>query len=167
MNTVIRALFFASAFAPAVFVSALLQLIDVGGTVAVLSWISASTLACLLPLLIVMAGSQQVEQLPFVAKKVDSQDWLVVVFVVTYFIPLVTKVQDLQVFVPIFLVASIILATLDAIPCHPVLHLFRFRFYKVEAANGMIYTLITRRRILSASDLRTVKQLSPQLLLET
>lgn len=166
MNTVIRSLFFVSAFAPAVFVSALLQLVEVGGTVAVFSWISASTLACLLPLLILMAASRQSEQLRFVAKKVDSQDWLVVVFVVTYFVPLVTKIQDLHVFVPIFLVASVILATLDAIPCHPVLHLFRFRFYKVEAANGMVYTLITRRRILSASDLQTVQQLSPQLLLE-
>ena len=166
MNTVIRSLFFVSAFAPAVFVSALLQLVEVGGTEAVFSWVSASILACLLPLLILMAASRQSEELRFVAKKVDSQDWLVVVFVVTYFVPLVTKIQDLNVFVPIFLVASVILATLDAIPCHPVLHLFKFRFYKVEAANGMVYTLITRRCILSASDLQTVKQLSPQLLLE-
>ncbi len=167
MNTVIRTLFFVSAFAPAILVSAILQFADVGGTIHVLSWFSASILACLLPLLIVMAASKQEAVLPFSAKKVDSQDWLLVVFVVSYFIPLVTKVQDLQVFVPIFLVASIILASLDAIPCHPVLHLFRFRFYKVEALNGMVYTLITRRRILSASDIRSVKQLSPQLLLET
>ncbi|MEN9902246.1 MAG: hypothetical protein RL651_910 [Pseudomonadota bacterium] len=166
MNTVIRSLFFASAFAPAVLVSAFLQLVEVGGTVVVFSWIFASTLTCLLPLLIIKAASRQSEQLQFVAKKIDSQDWLVVVFVVTYFIPLVTKIQDLQVFVPIFLVASVILATLDAIPCHPVLHLFRFRFYKIEAVNGMVYTLIARRRILSSSDLQTVKQLSPQLLLE-
>ena len=166
MNSVIRTLFFLSAFAPAVLVSAVLQLVEVGGTVEALSWISASLFACLLPLLVLKAASQRSEQLPFSARKVESQDWLLVVFVVSYFLPLVTKIQDLQVFVPIAVVSAVVLATLDAIPCHPVLHFFRYRFYKVEGTNGTVYTLITRRRLLSAADIKMVRQLSPQLLME-
>lgn len=166
MNNLIRTAFFLSAFAPAVLVSAVLQFIEIGGTTEVLFWISASSIACLLPLFVVTAASRMSEQLPFTAKKVESQDWLLVVFVVSYFLPLVTKVQDLQVFVPIIVVAAALLATLDAIPCHPVLHFLHYRFYKVEGANGAVYVLITRRRLLSAADIKHVRQLSPQLLME-
>lgn len=166
MNTVIRTFFFLSAFAPAVFVSAVLQFVEIGSKTEVLSWMTASLIACLLPLLVLRAASQRSEQLPFVAKKVESQDWLLVVFVVSYFIPLVAKIQDLQIFAPVFVVAAVLLATLDAIPCHPLLHAFRYRFYKVEGANGVVYTLIARRRLLTAADIKKVKQLSPQLLME-
>lgn len=166
MNGVIRTLFFMSAFAPAVLVSAVLQFIDVGGKREIYGWLVASLLACLFPLLIVKLAYQKAEQIPFAAKKVESQDWLLVVFVVSYFIPLVTKVQDLQIFVPIFAIGAVLLATLEAIPCHPVLHFMRYRFYKVEGVNGTVYTFISRRRILTASDIKTVKQLSPQLIME-
>lgn len=167
MNTIIRTLFFISAFAPAVLISAMLQFANIGGTTAILTWMSASLVACLLPFLLLRAAVQLSENLPFIAKKIESQDWLLVVFVVTYFIPLVTKTPDLQVFVPIFCVAAVVLSTLDAIPCHPILQLFQYRFYKVEGANGTVYTLITRRRLLTAADIKNVRQLSPQLLLES
>jgi hypothetical protein len=166
MNGLIRTIFFLSAFAPAVLVSAVLHFVEVGGTVEVLSWIAASSIACVFPLLVVKAATQRSAQLPFAAKKIESQDWLLVVFVVSYFLPLITKTQDLQVFIPIFLMAAVLLATLDAIPCHPVLHVMRYRFYKVEGHNGTVYTLITRRRLLSAADIKNVRQLSPQLLME-
>lgn len=88
-----------------------------------------------------------------------------VVFVVSYFIPLVTKLEDLQILALISVVAAVILATVEAIPYHPILHVFSYGFYKVEGANGMVYILISRRRLLSAVDIKSVRQLSPQLLL--
>lgn len=166
MNGVIRTIFFLSAFAPAALVSALLHLWDVGETTEVVGWIIASSIACVIPFLLLNAATQLSAQLPFSAKKVESQDWLLIVFVVSYFIPLVTKIQDRQVFILIFGAAAIVLSTMDALPCHPVMHLFRYRFYKVEGANGMIYTLITRRRLLTAADIKHVRQLSPILLME-
>lgn len=166
MNTLIRTLFFLSAFAPAVFVSAFVQFIEIGGSTEIFSWLIASVLGCLFPILIVMAAARKSAELSFAAKKIESQDWLLVVFVVSYFLPLVSKVQDLQVFLPIFFAAAVILATIDAIPCHPILHIFSYRFYKVEGVNGAVYTLITRRRLLTASDIKRVRQLSPQLLME-
>lgn len=165
MNSVVRILLFVSALAPAALVAALAQARSIGTTRDVVSWIVASCLACLLPLLLVQLAARSAERLPFAAKKVESQDWLLVGVVVSYFLPLALKITDLWTFVPIVLLAAVLLATLDAIPCHPVLHVFRYRFYKVEGSNGIVYTMISRRPLLTASDIRVVKQLTPQLLL--
>ena len=166
MNVIIRTLFFLSAIAPAVVLSGAAQVYKHGGTTLVYGWIAAGAIACVFPFLIIRAAATQTEALAFSAKKVDSQDWLLVVFVVSYFIPLISNLEDLQVLALVAIVAAILLATLDAIPCHPMLHVFRYRFYKVEGVNGMVYTLISRRKLLSAADIRSVRQLSTQLLLE-
>lgn len=52
------------------------------------------------------------------------------------------------------------------IPSHPILYLFRFRFYKIESEEGMVYTLITRRQILSPKNIKTVKIISSGMLME-
>jgi len=166
MNIIIRTLFFVSAIAPAVVVSGAAQIYKHGELNQTFGWIAAGALACVFPFLVIRAAATQAEKLTFVAKKVDSQDWLFVAIVVSYFIPLISNLQDLQVLALIVVVAAALLATLDAIPCHPVLHVFRYRFYKVEGVNGMVYTLISRRKLLSAADIKTVRQLSTQLLLE-
>lgn len=166
MNTVIRTLFFLSAIAPAVVVSAAAQIYKQGGSAEACGWIAAGALACIFPFLVIRAAARQTEMLAFSAKKIDSQDWWLVVFVVSYFIPLITKLEDLQMLAWILVVAAVLLATLEAVPCHPMLHVLRYRFYKVEGANGMVYTLISRRRLLSPADIKSVRQLSPQLLLE-
>ena len=166
VNTIIRTLLFLSAFAPAVVVSAVAQFNKQGGSTEIYGWIAAGALACIFPFLVIRAAAVQTEVLAFKAKKIDSQDWLLVVFVVSYFIPLITKLDDLQMLAWVSVVAAVLLATLEAIPCHPLLHVLRYRFYKVEGDNGMVYTLISRRRLLSAADIKSVRQLSPQLLLE-
>lgn len=166
MNQILRSLLFASSLAPAILVSALAQLSSVGATYQVLGWIAASTLACLLPLLVMVEASRRSAVLAFSAKKVESQDWLIVAFVVSYFVPLITKIGSLEVLGWILLIAFVLASTLDAIPVHPVLHLFRYRFYKVEGSNGTVYILITRRPLLSAADIKKVRQLSPQLLMD-
>ena len=166
MNAALRTLFFLSAIAPAVVLSAAAQIFEQGGSTQAYGWIAAGALACVFPFLVIRAVATQAEVLAFSAKKVESQDWLLVVFVVSYFIPLITNLQDLQILALIAIVAAVLLATLDAIPCHPLLHVFRYRFYKVEGANGMVYTLISRRKLLSATDIKLVRQLSTQLLLD-
>lgn len=166
MNAIIRTLFFLSAIAPAVVVSAAAQIYKHGGSAQAYGWIAAGALACVFPFLVIRAASSQAQVLAFSAKKIDSQDWLFVAIVVSYFIPLISNLEDLQVLALIVVVAAVLLATLDAIPCHPMLHVLRYRFYKVEGANGMVYTLISRRKLLSAADIKSVRQLSSQLLLE-
>ena len=166
MNAIIRTLFFLSAIAPAVVVSAAVHLYKKGGSNDTYGWVAAGALACVFPFLVIRAAVTQTASLDFSAKKIDSQDWLLVVFVVSYFIPLITKLEDLQMLALISIIAAVLLATLEAIPCHPILHVFRYRFYKVEGVNGMVYTLISRRSLLSAADIKSVRQLSPLLLLE-
>lgn len=166
VNGLIRTLLFTSALAPAVLVSATLRWSRAGADAEVLAWIAASALACVLPILVVKGAERQLATMPFAAKKVESQDWFLVVFVASYFVPLVARVDDLYIFAAVFLIAGVILATLEAVPCHPVLHAMRYRFYKVEGANGTVYTFISRRRLLAAADITLVRQLSPQLLMD-
>lgn len=166
MNAVIRTLFFLSAFAPAVVIAAAAHAFRGLGSPELYGWLTAGALACVLPFLVIQAAYRQIEVLAFSAKKVESQDWLLIVFVVSYFVPLVTSLQDLSALALLTGVAAVLLATLDAVPCHPILHIFRFKFYKVEGVNGMVYILISRRKLLSAVDVKFVRQLSSQLLLE-
>lgn len=166
MNAIIRTLFFLSAIAPAMVLSAAALLYKQGGSTELYGWIAAGSFACIFPFLVIRAAAAQTELLAFGAKKIESQDWVLVVFVVSYFVPLITRLEDLQMLALISVVAAVILATLEAIPCHPMLHVLRYRFYKVEGANGMVYTLISRRRLLTAADIKSVRQLSSQLLLE-
>lgn len=165
MNTVIRTLFLLSAFAPAVVLTAAAQVYKNGSSAQAWGWIGAGALACVFPLLVMAAARRQLQVLHFSAKKVESQDWVLVTILISYFLPFITNMSDLSVLAMLLVVAAVILATMEAIPGHPVLHAFRYRFYKVEGANGMIYILISRRKLLSAADIKSVRQLSPQLLM--
>lgn len=166
MNIIIRTLFFLSAIAPAVVMSAAAQIYKHGGSTPAYGWIAAGTLACVFPFFVIRAATSQAEVLAFSARKIESQDWIFVVIIVSYFIPLITNLTDLKLFALVIFIVAVLLATLSAIPCHPVLHLSGYRFYKVEGINGMVYTLISRRKLLSAADIKSVRQLSTQLLLE-
>jgi hypothetical protein len=166
MNGFVRTLLFVSAIAPAVLVAALLQWWDLGLTFPVAGWLAASAIACIFPFLVIVTAARRSATLPFSAKKVESQEWILVGVVFSYFLPLILKVKDPETITTIVVVAGFLLATLDAIPSHPVLHLFRYRFYKAEGTNGVVYVLITRRRLLTAADIKNVQQLSPNLLLE-
>jgi hypothetical protein len=166
MNSVLRTAFFTSAFAPALLISVGAQIYDTGFAAQHWLWLLAGLLGCVFPFLVVAAVSEKNELLPFEAKKIESQDWLLIVFVVSYFLPIVNKVNDQGVFVLVLVGAAVLLACVEAIPCHPLLHALKYRFYKVEGANGMIYTMISRRKILSASDVRFIRQISTNMLME-
>lgn len=125
MNALIRTLFFLSAIAPAVLISAAAQLCKQGGSTEIYGWVAAGSVACVFPFLVIRAAATQVQLIAFNAKKVDSQDWLLIVMVVSYFIPLITKLEDLQMLALIAAIAAVLLATLEAIPCHPMLHVLR------------------------------------------
>jgi len=147
-------------------VAALLQWRDLGFTLSVAGWVAASAIACVFPMLVIVAAAQRSALIPFSAKKVESQDWMLVVIIGSYFLPLIVNVKDQLIILTIVIVAGVLLATLDAIPSHPILHFLKYRFYKAEGANGIVYVLITRRRLFAAADIKVVRQLSHHLLLE-
>lgn len=166
MNTVLRALLFLSAFAPAAIVAGAVNWYANGSDLRHAVMIAVGAIGCLLPFLIILAISQRAEKLRFQAKKVESQDWLFVVFIGTYFVPIFLKTTDYDVFLVVLAAGALLMAAVQLIPSHPVLQAFRYRFYKVEGSNGMVYTLIARRQILKASDISEVRQISSDMLVE-
>lgn len=154
-----------TALAPAALVNVGLQIRAIGFTFELGCWLLAGAISCLLPFLIVVAVRQQGEVLPFVAKKVESNEWHLIPFICAYLLPIAIKVDNET--LGISLVAASFLASfLTAIPSHPLLHFAKYKFYKVEGEGGMVYTLVARRKILDASDIKFVRAISNHLLIE-
>ena len=57
MNVIVRTLFFLSAIAPAVVVSAAAQIYKHGGSNQAYGWIAAGALACVFPFLVIRAAT--------------------------------------------------------------------------------------------------------------
>lgn len=165
MNWILRTIFFTTALAPAALVNVGLQIRANGFTFELGCWLLAGAISCLLPFLIVIAVRQKGEALPFIAKKVESHEWLLIPFICTYLLPTAIKVDNETLGV-VLLTASFLASFLTAIPSHPLLHLAKYKFYKVEGEGGVIYTLVARRKILDASDIKFVRAISNQLLIE-
>jgi len=108
------------------------------------------------------------ELISFDAKKVESNDFMFLAFVASYFIPIIARASELDMAKTTIItsVICIILWCVSSIPSHPLLHLIRFRFYKVEASSGMVYTLISRRDIRDPKDIKHVKRISNSMLME-
>lgn len=165
MNWILRTIFFMTALAPAAIVNVGLQINANGFKFEYGCWLLGGLISCLLPFLIVIAIRRQGEVLPFVAKKVESNEWLLIPFICAYVLPLAIKVDN-ETLVVALLVASFLSSFLTAIPNHPLLHFAKYKFYKVEGEGGIVYTLVARRKILDASDIKFVRAISNQLLIE-
>lgn len=108
------------------------------------------------------------ETFPFTAKKIESNDVLLMGVVITYIFPFFTKANDitLSVVVLLILLVSFIFWFADVTLPSPLMRVFGFRFYKAEAANGVVYTLITTRELLDPKDVKLVKRISGSMLFE-
>jgi hypothetical protein len=164
----LKTILFVSAFSPTLLVLAGVRY-DAGIMDALLyQLIVISLIGITLPFLILSWVKGQTESLNFTAKKVDSADYYLLVFLGSYASPIIMKIAEvdfglmLLIVVVIFLVAWFV----SNIPSHPVLYLAKFRFYKIESESGMVYTLITRREIRSPKNITVVKQISNSMLME-
>ena len=127
-----------------------------------------SIIGIVLPFLILALVRKESQRVNFSAKKVESADYYLLVFLGSYASPIVMKIAEIN-----FLMAAITVGLIfvvawfvSNIPSHPILYLFKFRFYKVESNDGMVYTLITRRIIRSPSNVTRVMKLSSAMLME-
>lgn len=166
MKKSIKSAFFLTAFAPAVVVLALKKIYALGPNVEILSWLIAGGIACILPILIAKAITRKSERMPISIKKIESLEWPLLLFIAAYLAPLTTNMESFQVLAVGMVVAAVILSAVDAIPLHPVLHACNYRFYKAEGSNGVVYTLITRRPIRTAEDIKLIRVISPSLIME-
>lgn len=121
-----------------------------------------------LPFLILCWVSNETETLSFTAKKIESADYFLLVFIASYAAPVAMKIAKVDFGLMLLLVGVffIIAWLISNIPSHPVLYLAKFRFYKVESDSGVVYTLITRREIRNPKSITSVKQISNSMLME-
>lgn len=130
--------------------------------------VAISLLGIMLPFLILAWIKKESETINFKAKKVESADYLLLVFIGSYIAPIIMKVAEIDFGVTYLIVGILFIVAwlISHIPSHPILYIAKFRFYKIESDNGMVYTLITRREIRNPKSIKSVKQISSSMLME-
>ncbi|MBA3919128.1 MAG: hypothetical protein C0516_11145 [Gemmatimonas sp.] len=107
---------------------------------------------------------------PFHAKAVKASDNDLVTFVLAYMFPLIglteTKIDVLAIGFAILLLFLIVMST-HAYQTNPLLALFGYHFYEVEASNGVTYFMLSKQEIRATTDVKQVKLLSPFVVLDS
>lgn len=168
MRSWIRTLLFMSAFSPTLLVLACVRY-DIHGLQSdVLTLLVIGVLGICIPLLILKMVSKSTEVTSFDAKKIKPNDFMLLAFIGSYFVPLIARASELSLFMTVILVLVIlvVLWLVNSIPSHPVLRLFKYRFYEVESSAGVVYTLISKRDVLDPKQIKMVKKISSSMLME-
>lgn len=169
MRNWLKMTLFVSAFSPTLLVLGGVRWYELGTADGVVyQLILISILGTALPFLIIRWLISEAESFSFRARKVEAADYFLLVFVASYFIPLVAKVAEMDFVYSLLLVfvGFLVAWVVSSIPSHPLLYLFKYRFYKVESDEGMVYMLISRRDISSPKSIGFVKKISSGMLLE-
>jgi len=168
MKNWIKTLFFLSAFSPILITISLSRYWGRGFEIEDMYYIVAGVFGSSISLLILRGLEAWGEIIAFKAKKIESNDTLMVGVVTTYFVPILSKAIEItpKITVLIFLVLGIVFWFSSAIVPNPILRLFKLRFYKVDSEAGVGYTLITRRELFTPKDIRSVRKISGAMLLE-
>jgi hypothetical protein len=168
MRNWLKTALFVSAFSPSLMSIAGSRLISEGFNWPAVYYGFAGFFGILCTFYIIDALKWYGEEFPFTAKKIESNDAIMLAFVGTYFIPFAAKAADITPKLTLLLLglAAVVLWFSSSIPTSPLLRMFGFRFYKIESAHGVVYTIITTREILDPSKVKSVKQISSSMLLE-
>jgi hypothetical protein len=168
MRNWLRTLLFISAFSPALLTLAYVRFGAVGWRTDVLQLVVIGVIGSLLPLAIASLIAKQAETIGIQAKKIESNDIVLLGFVVSYLVPLVGKGADMSVDAIALLLLGIggLMWLITSLPAHPLLRVLRFRFYKLESSTGMVYTLISKREIRDPREVKAVKKISESMLME-
>ena len=168
MRNYLKTLLFLSAFSPALITLSYVRYDAHGLRTETTILATLGIIGFLSSTVIIKFLNKKCESFRVIVKKVESNDFMLVVFVASYLTPLVVKCADIS-FNKIMAILSIIALLFwltNSLPAHPLLRLFRFRFYKVELFNGMVYTLISKREIRDPSQITLVKKVSETMLVE-
>lgn len=168
MRNWLKTTLFVSVFSPALLSLAYVKYESEGLVTETLFYALAGVFGTAFTTLILAAIKRSGETIAFSAKKIESNDSLMLGVVSTYFIPFLTKAADITPGVAIALMLMIagVMWFTSSLPPHPVLRVLSFRFYKVEAANGVVYTLVSQRELLDPKHVRRVKRISGSMLVE-
>lgn len=168
MRDWLRTILFLSAFSPALMTLAYVRYDIYGWRTDVLQLGIIGVIGSIIPLGVIRLVKSHGESFSIQVKKIESSDFMLFVFVVSYLMPLILKASDVSVnaIAVILAVVGGLLWLISSLPAHPLLRVMRFRFYKLEASNGMVYTLISKRDIRDPREVKAVKMLSKHMLME-
>lgn len=168
MRNWIKTLLFVSSFSPALLALAFVRYDIKGVDTEAVQLVIISLIGIVLPWLILAQTEKSTEAVKFEAKKIESADYYLLVFIASYTAPILMRMVELDftIISAITLILISVLWVMTAIPSHPILYMFKFRFYKVESESGVVYTLLTRREIKDPKLIKMVKKISPSMLME-
>ncbi|WP_331291679.1 MULTISPECIES: hypothetical protein [Methylobacterium] len=168
MRNSIKAALFVTAFSPALVSLGVARMLPPGDVWAGAYYVLAGLIGCLLVVYIISSLKYYGEEFPFIAKKIESYDALMLGLVSTYILPFFIKAGEISGWGlgSLLAVASIFAWVSDAIIPSPLMRILSYRFYKVESANGVVYTLITNNEVLDPKQVTAVKRISGSMLLE-
>lgn len=168
MRNWLKTLLFLSAFSPVLLSLAYVRYQVDGAHPEVAALILFGISGVAVTILIVKSIMRAGESIAFSAKKIESNDVMLLAFVGSYFLPIIARASELNMEKTIII--TVIIASLlwfmSSIPPHPLLRILSFRFYKVESSSGVVYTLISRREIRDPRDIKFVKKISGSMLME-
>ena len=159
---------FISAFSPALLTMAYVRYDIHGWRTDIMQLIIIGLLGSFIPIAVINLAKTQGESFHIKAKKIESSDFMLLAFVCSYLLPLITKGADISInaITAILLLAGVLLWLISSLPAHPLLRILKFRFYKLESSTGMVYTLISKRAIRDPREIKAVKKLSETMLME-
>lgn len=168
MRDWLRTVLFVSAFSPALITLAYVRYDLHGWRTDVLQLGIVGLIGSVIPFAIMMLVRTQGEAFKIQVKKIESSDFMLLAFIGSYLLPLVLKGTDVSVnaIAAILATAGMVLWLMSSLPAHPLMRAMRFKFYKVESSNGVVYTLVSKRAILDPRDIGLVKRISPNMLME-
>lgn len=168
MRNWMKTLLFVSAFSPTLLALAFVRYNIHGFDTAVVQLIVISILGTAIPLLILAMVEKSTEVLKFEAKKIESTDIFLLAFVASYTAPIIMRAVELNftIISAITFILFIVFWVMTSIPSHPILYLFKYRFYKIESESGVVYTLLTTRELKSPKQIQSVKSISHSMLME-
>lgn len=168
MNNWLKTLLFVSAFSPVLLTLAYVRYSLNGFHQDVAQLIIIGVIGTIIPFLIIKLIHKSSETLAFSAKKIESNDFMLFVFVSSYLTPIIAKASDLKFDWVIILTffMTLIFWFISSVPSHPLLRFSKYRFYKIESSSGVVYTLISKRKIRDPQTVKTVKKISEDMLIE-
>ncbi|MBY6266598.1 hypothetical protein EI613_32665 (plasmid) [Azospirillum sp. 412522] len=167
MRNWIKTLLLFSAFSPALLTLSYVRHEEEGLSYYVISLLAAGLAGLLSIFCIMKAINKYSEKISFTAKKIKPNDHLLIGFIFSYLIPIIARSAQLD--APkttlLTLVVLFSLWLVSSVPAHPILSLFGYRFYEIEAAHGFVYTVISRKEIQRPEDVREVRKISSSFLI--
>lgn len=168
MRNWLKTFLFVSACSPALITMSYVRYDIYGWSNEVFQLLIFGLLGSIIPIIVIQLVKDQGESLYIQAKKIESNDFMLLAFVIGYLLPLILKGAELSMdtIVVILMIIGVLLWLISSLPAHPLLRFFKFKFYKLESSTGMVYTLISKREIRDPREIKSVKKLSETMLME-